>query len=533
MSALTGTGELVRLNLRRDRVMLPAWLAALVVTLYGSVASTAQLYPTAQSREQAAVLIGKTPAVVALYGPATDLGTLGGLATWKPNTMLAVLIAVMSMLIVVRHTRADEEAGRLELVGAGVVGRYAALTAALVVAFGTNLVLAALMAVSLLGQDLPIDGVVALALGFGAVGWMFAAIAAAAAQLTESSRTANGITASALGLAFLLRAAGDTAGESGPSWLTWLSPIGWVQKLRPFGDLHWWPLLLPLGLVVLATTVAYLLAGQRDLAAGLLPPRRGPAHAAPTLNSPLTLAWRLHRGSLLAWTVGFVIFGSVAGSVASGVGELVGDNPQMREFLQRMGGQQTLVDAYLATTMGIMAIVATAYAVQAALRLRVEENAHRVEPLLATPVGRIRWALSHFGIAVLGPAVLLAAAGLTIGTAHGARTGSIGDQLPRILGSALVQLPAVWVVAGITLAAFGLVPRFATLGWAALVLFLLLTELGPVLDLDKRLLDVSPFRHVPQLPVAEFAVTPPLALVGVALVLTAAGLVGLRRRDLG
>jgi ABC-2 type transport system permease protein len=439
----------------------------------------------------------------------------------------------MSMLLVVRHTRADEEAGRLELVGAGVVGRHAALTAALIVAFGANLVLSALMTVSLLGFDLPVDGVLALSLGFGAVGCAFAAIAAVAAQLTESSRAANGITVTVLAGAFLLRAAGDAAGDSGPSWLSWLSPIGWAQKVRPFGELHWWPLLLLAALVVVVTVAAYRLSAGRDLAAGVLPPRRGPADAAPSLRTALALAWRLHRGSLLGWAVGFAVLGGVLGSIASSVGDVLGDNPQLHEYLQRLGGTQLMVDAYLSLAMGIAALVATAFAVQATLRLRTEENAQRVEPLLATRVGRIRWALSHYGIAVLGPVVLLATAGIITGLVHGARVGDIRGQFWRVFGSAVVQLPAVWVVAGLTLAAFGLIPRYATVAWGALVLFLLVGELGPTLQLDQRVLDLSPYTHVPRLPFADLNMVPLLVLTAVALALTAAGLAGLRRRDIG
>lgn len=531
-TGLAGTGALVRLNLRRDRVLLPAWLVALVATLYASVAGTADLYPTPESRQQAAAVIAENPAVIALYGPATDLGTLGGLATWKPNTFLAVLVALMSMFLVVRHTRAEEEAGRLELVGAGAVGRHAPLTAAMAVAFGANLLLAALMAVSLLGQDLPRAGVLALSAGFGAVGCVFAAVAAVGAQLTASSRTANGITAGVLGAAFLLRAVGDAAG-GGASWLSWLSPIGWVQKVRPFGELHWWPLLLPVAMAVLATTAAYLLAGRRDLAAGLLPPRPGPAHAGPALRSAFALAWRLHRGSLLGWVAGFAVLGSAMGSVASSIGGAIGDNRQLSEFLERVGGTTLLVDAYLATSMGIAAVVATAFAVQATLRLRAEEAAQRAEPLLATGVGRTGWALSHYGIAVLGPAVLLAVAGVAGGLAHGARVDDLGRQFPRVFGAAMVQLPAVWVVAGLTLAVFGLVPRYAGAGWAALVLFLLLAELGPTFELDQRVLDLSPFVHVPRLPFAELTVAPLLVLTAVAAAMSAVGLAALHRRDFG
>jgi ABC-2 type transport system permease protein len=534
MNSFVGTTALLRLNLRRDRIMIPAWLLALVITMYSSVATTAKLYPDEQSRQQAATAIGRTPAVLALYGPATDLGTLGGLAVWKPVTIVAVLTALMSMLLVVRHTRADEEAGRLELLGAGVVGRYAALTAALIVAFGTNVALAVLTAVSLVGQPVPANGVIAMSLGLGGVGCVFAALAAVAAQLTESARTANAMTATALGVVFLFRAAGDASGESGPAWLSWLSPIGWTQKVHPFGDLNWWPLVLLPTLVVLGTATAYALTARRDLAAGFLPPRLGPAKAAPSLRSTLALAWRLQRGSLLGWAVAFAVLGGVLGSIASTIGEVLGNsNNGIAEYLQRLGGTQVMTDAYIATSMGIAAVVASAYAVQATLRLRAEENAQRVEPLLATQVGRIRWALSHYAFAVLGSAVLLAVAGVASGLAHGSRVGDLGGRFWPVLGAALVQLPAVWVVTSIALAAFGLIPRYATVAWGALVLFLLIGELGPTLKLNQWVQDLSPYIHVPKLPYADLTLAPLVALTAIAVALSVAGLLGLRRRDIG
>ncbi|HEY0639768.1 MAG TPA: ABC transporter permease [Pseudonocardiaceae bacterium] len=526
MSTLAGTGELIRLALRRDRVVIPVWLAGLVLPLYGSVASTAALYPTEAARAQAAGVIAANPAVVALYGPATDLHTLGGLGAWKPSSFVAVLTALMSVLLVVRHTRADEEAGRLELLGSGVVGRHAPLTAALAVAFGTNVVLTGLMALSLLGQDLPAGGVLALAVGFGAVGCAFAAVAACTAQLTESARTASGMAVAVLGAVFLARAAGD----AGDTWLTWLSPIGWTQRTRPFGDLHWWPLALFLVLVPAVTALAFRLAGRRDLAAGLLPSRPGPAVGG--LHGPFALAWRLQRGSLLGWSVGFLVLGGALGSVASSIGDVLGDNPALRSFVDRFGGTTVLADAYLATSMGIAAILAAAYAVQSALRLRGEEQAARAEPLLATAVPRTTWALSHYVIALLGPVVLLTVAGLAGGLAHGLRVGAVGEQLPRVVAAALVQLPAVWVVAGIALAVFGVAPRWAAAGWGVLGAFLLITELGPTLDLPGWVIDLSPFGHVPRVPVVSPAATPLLALLAVAAALSAVGLAGLRRRDL-
>ena len=160
---------------------------------------------------------------------------------------------------------------------------------------------------------------------------------------------------------------------------------------------------------------------------------------------------------------------------------------------------------------------ASVYGVQAAMRLRSEETALRVEPLLATALGRIRWAWSHLAIALAGTATLLLAAGLSAGLAYAAQTGDIG-QVGRVLGGALVQLPAAWVLTGIVVAAFGLAPRWIAIGWVALVAFVLLGEFGPLFKLNHMVMAISPFDHVPKLPGGALTVVPLLWLSGLSLI---------------
>jgi ABC-2 type transport system permease protein len=354
-----------------------------------------------------------------------------------------------------------------------------------------------------------------------------------AAQLAGSRRPAIGIVTSVIALAYLLRAVGDAASPG--SWaasLSWLSPIGWSQQLRPFGPLHWWVLVIPVLFTIAVTAVAYAIAGRRDLGTGLLPVRPGPPAAGASLDGPLGLAWRLQRGTLLAWAAGLAVYGLVIGALAAGIGPLVGNNAAARELFVKLGGQTGLVSALLAAMMGFMGVAAAIYAVQAALRLRGEESGERAEPVLAAAVGRIRWAWSHLVFAVVGPVVLLVLVGLTTGLVYGAHTGDMGKALGQLLGSALVQLPAVWVLTGIAVALFGLVPRWSAAAWGALVAFLVLTELGSVLNLSGWVADISPFTHVPKLPGGAFTAAPLLWLACIAVALTAVGLVALRRRDL-
>jgi ABC-2 type transport system permease protein len=531
MNPLAGTGSLVRLALRRDRIMLPVWTWILVLTALSSASTLATLYPTVQSRVQAAAGNNSTPAIVAIYGRVYDPTSLGGTqAMLKANVFGTLFVAILTILVVVRHTRAEEETGRLELLGATVVGRFAALTAGLLVAAGANAAIGLLTALAYIAGGLPVAGSFVAGLAWAGVGLAFAAITAVVVQLTESARTATGISAAVLGAVYLIRAIGDTADAGGPRWLSWLSPIGWGQQFRPYAGDRWWVLLITIGFAVVVTAAAYTLLARRDLGAGLLPGRPGPAGST-RLRSPLALAWRLQRGLLFGWAGGFIVLGAALGGIAEGIGDMA-NSAGARDLITRLGGTQVLTDAFLAAELGFVGVFVSAYGIQAAMRLRAEETGLLAEPLLATQVGRTKWALSHITIALAGSTAIILSGGLAAGLSYGATVHDMG-QVGRLLAAALVQLPAAWVLTGIVVAAFGLAPRLIMIGWAALVGFLLIGELGPLFKLNHVVMDISPYAHVPKLPAAELTVTPLAWLLAIAVALGAAGLAGFRRRDVG
>ncbi|WFE30363.1 ABC transporter permease [Solwaraspora sp. WMMD791] len=532
MSALTGTGHLVRLILRRDRLILPLWIVWLSVMPANFAAAFPALYPTAADRSTFAQTSNANAALVALYGPV-HTADLGGLVSWRIS-IVTVIVALISLLTVVRHTRAEEEAGRRELLGAAPIGRYAGPAAALIVVFAANLLLAGAVAAGLAGQGLPVAGSLALGAQFAASGWLFAAVGVVTAQLAASAPAARGIAVAALGAAVLGRVVGDLSGHTGGplGWLSGVSPLGWVLRLRPYADDAWWVL----GPVVAATAglvaVAAALHGRRDLGSGLLSAGSGPATAGPRLTGPVALAWRLHRGPLVGWTVGFALTGVVLGGVAGGVGDMLTDNPTLRELFTRLGGSAGLVDLFLAAMLGLFGMGAAGYAIAVVGRLRVEETSGRVEPVLAAPVSRIRWAVGHLVFVLLGPVVVMAGAGLAMGATRALVGADPGREVARVLAGALAQLPAVWLLAALTLALVGLVPRLAAAGWAVLVATVLLTLFGALLRLPAAVRDLSPFSHLPSLPGGQVSAVPLVVLVLLAAGFAAAGLVGLRRRDL-
>ena len=525
---MTGTWQLVRLALRRDRVMLPAWIAIFAISAASSASTAAGLYPSLPSRIEAAQASNNTPALVALYGLVYDPSSIGALAVLKLTGLGAALVGILAITVVVRHTRAEEETGRLELLGATVLGRYAGLTAALLLAVAGNAVIGVSTALGMTGAGMPVAGSVAFGAGWAGVGLAFGTVAAATAQLATGARAASGFAMATLGAAYLLRAAGDA---SSAHWLSWLSPVGWAQQLHPYAHERWWVAALFPAFVLVTATAAYALAGRRDLGAGLLPDRPGPAHASRALSGPYGLAWRLQRASFLGWAASFAVLGGVLGGVVSSADRLL-DSEQAREAINRLGGgQPDLINAFLAADLSIAGVVAAAFGVQATLRLRAEETGQRAEPVLATATGRLRWTASHLVVALAGTAALMMVAGVAAGLSLAAAQHDL-SRFGGVLAAAAVQLPAAWVLVGVALLAFGLVPRASVAGWVALVIVMVVGEFGTLLGLSQWVLDISPYAHLPRLPGGAVSVPPLALLLAIAAALLAAGLTAFRRRDL-
>ena len=524
---LAGTGPLLRLALRRDRWLLSAWTLGFAAMAGFSASATADLYPGAADRVTAAAAVNGTPSLVALYGRVYDPTSLGSLSLIKLTAFGAAMVAVLMVVITIRHTRAEEAAGRLELLGAGVVGRDAPLAAALTLTFGASLVLGLLTAAALVAAGLPATGALAFGLGWAAAGIAFSALAAVAAQVTTGSRAANGLGVIAVAVAYLLRAVGDIP-DSGPTLATWVSPIGWTQQVRPFAGDRFGLLVLPAAFAVALVAVAFALRARRDLGSGLLAERPGPAHGG--ISSTWGLAFRLNRGVLVAWVAGIVFFGVLVGSLTSSVSGML-DSPSMRRFFEALGGAQGIVDAFLAAEIAIVGSFVAAFGISAAGHLRAEESAGHAEQILATATSRWRWATSHLVFALGGVALLTLLAGLSVGVGNALDAGDTA-MVGELALAGLARAPAAWVLAALVMAVFGWAPRFTGVVWGLFAAFVVLVELGALWDLPQWLLDLSPFVHSPKLPGDAAVLVPVLTLTLIATALTAFGYVGWRRRDL-
>jgi len=520
-----GTGVLLRFLLRLDRFRLPWWLLGAGLLVGYQSAGSQSIYDTAEDLAKLRETMGGNAAVVAMSGPTELLATIGGEVVFEIFSYVAIVVALMNMFLVGRHTRSAEETGRAELVRSARVGRHATLAAALGLAGLANLAVAVVVFAAAAGTGLPAGGSVLLGLAVAGVGLTFAGATAVAAQVFENTRAVYGTVAAVLGASWVLRAAGD----AGNGALSWLSPIGWGQRTFPFVGDRWWPLLLPLAATALLVAVAVALLDRRDFAAGLRPPRPGRATASRALGSPLGLAWRLQRGSVVGWAIGLFLLGAAYGSFADSFDDFVADYPEIAEYL---GGTANVVNSGLALTMLMCALLAAAFGVASAMRARAEETSGRAEPVLATATSRWAWLGSHLTVALAGSVVVLVAAGFGQGLAYGMSIADAG-QIPRLIGVALVYLPAVWLVIALAVVGFGWLPRIAAVvAWAAVGYCAIVALFGDSFELPAWSREASPFTHTPEAPF-EAVTAAPLLVIGVIVVLLlAGGLAGFRRRDL-
>ncbi|MCL1879578.1 MAG: ABC transporter permease, partial [Actinomycetia bacterium] len=296
--AIQGSLGLIRFILRRDRLYLPLWIVAVVIVNVAYATQMSDFLGDDASR-QALLEMLKNPAMVAMMGVSygTEIGQLYAqfMLIWA-----AALAAVFNIMLVIRHTRKDEEEGRLEMLSSLPLGRNAQLAATLAVALLADLLIAGFSSACFAAIDIQgigAGGGAVMSFAVAATGFAFAGLAAFVAQLCATAKVANALAFVALGAAYLLRAMGDVANEA----LALASPLGLAERVQAWAANLAWPIavLAAEGLAFFA--LAFVFSSLRDANAGILPARLGRRHASPWLAGDLGLAWRLTRSLSIGW----------------------------------------------------------------------------------------------------------------------------------------------------------------------------------------------------------------------------------------
>jgi ABC-2 type transport system permease protein len=497
-------------------VLVPVWIAVLVLMAYASASATDSLFGSVEERVRVASSINGQAGLLALYGPVLDPRSAGELAMSKLTVLYALFSAVLYVVLVRRHTRVEEETGRAELAAGTVIGRDAPLAA---VALECGLVattLALLVAVADIAGGLPVAGSLLFGVTWLGTGLVATGVAAVACQISASSRTCGSIAAGLLAGAFAVRAVGDSVGGLG--WLSWLSPLGWNTQLRAWSDPRWWVAGLYVVLAAGLVALAQVLRSRRDIGAGVVSARPGPTTGR--LSGPWSLVFRLHRASLVVWSLGVAGMGALFGAMAPGFDDLLSTGGG-RELVDRMGG------TFIAALMPVTALLVTCFPIAVVNGAHHDEVAGRTGLALSTRTSRARWFAATVGVALGGAAWLLLIAGCAMWIGYGAAGGvDAGRSVPAAIG----WVPAVWLVSALALVGFAL--RLGWVGWASLVLFLAITLVGELLEFPGWAMKLSPFSVVPSYPAQAWEWTPELVLVALALALGGAAWSWFDRRDI-
>lgn len=524
-----GTKAMIGLILRRDKIIIPLFIIFIVLFVLGVAATFQNLYPDEASRMGLYLQMQNNPSFEVLLGRLLDQ-SIGALTAWRTGVPVSLFIGLISIFLMIRHTRSEERKGRLELIDSTAVGRQAPLSAAFITTFVVNLIIAVLIALGLTALDQSSTSSMVLGLSVAAFGCLFAALTGVAVQLTESSGDARYLTVALLALFLFLRLIGWDDGDY--SWLSWLSPYGWVHYVEPFAGDEIGVLGIFLGFTAILTVLAYWLSSLRDVGAGIITQRPGPARASKSLRSSMALAWRLHRSMLFFWIIIFVLMGLSAGFLAQSVIDIINTSPQFAALVYNLGGNAGLEDSYFTMFLGFLGDIIAFYAILATLKLHSQETKKYSELLLTTSVTRTQWSLSNLIFGVLAPAIVLIIFALSMGLSYDLITNNLSDITIRIIGASLVYLPAIWIFTGISMILFGLLPRLASLSWAALAVIVIIDLMGQIFDISQWILNISPFTHVPQLLAGDTIETSFILLPVVALLLIIIGVLGYQRRDI-
>lgn len=526
-SLVTGVRHLLLLILRLDRLRLALWLVGLGGAIAASALAVPPLYDTPGKVAGYGRAIGVSPVNYLMSGRQAGLDTLGGIVANEISQVAQLGICLMVMFLVVRHTRAEEESGRAELLRSTVLGRHAATLAGLVYGVAAALLIGAITTVSMLAAGLAVDGSLAFGTGLALLGVAYTAVTLVAVQISTSARGALGLAGAAVAVGYLVRGFGAMQDNA----LVWASPFGWAQRMDAFGDERWWPALLLVAITAFLLGVAGTLTARRDFGGGLLDTRPGPARAGWLLTTPFGLVARVQRGLLIGWAMGLTLLGLLYGAVIPTIPDLIASNPEMADVVgASAGAEDALVDAFLAYIFVFMAVISCGFVVTSVLRLRTEEETGRAEAVLATPVSRTTWmaATTAFALLAVAKLTLLMGLGLAVGYALG--TGEWNQVLPQV-GGQLAYLPGTLVIGALAVALYGLLPHATGLAWAAVALVALQVMLGQLLGLPDAVEAISPFWHLAAVPVDDFEVVPFVLLLLVVVALVAAGMWGYRRRD--
>lgn len=521
---------------RRTARTAAIWGAATVLYVYATVVGFRSLGATAALRRPVLDALAGNVGLRALIGDTHGIDAVAGFTDWRVIGVISMATGVWAMMAAVRWLRGEEDSGRWEVTLAGPTTAGAA-TLRVLAALGTGLVVmwvlvtagTALVGAGDLG--VPPGHAAVFALVIIATPAMFLAVGALASQLMATRARAGAVSAAVFGVAFTLRALGDAAPAA--HWLVYVSPLGWIEQVRPLGGPRPVWLLPTVAFTAGLGALAVALAARRDVGTSVLADRDSAPPRTRMLSDPTLFALRMSRGSIAAWLAATVAAGLLYGTFARSAADAFAHSSVAQKFAGALapGAAHLGAQTYAGIVFLVITTLLMAYAAAAAASVRETEAEGYLDNLLVRRVSRLAWLAGRVGIA----GAVVVAGGLLAGTAFWAgaasqHAGLSGSEL--VLAGVNATAPALLVL-GAAVFTFGFAPRAtAVAGYALLAWAFLVEMVGTAVHLNHWLMDTSLLHHLALAPIVDpnWRVVGTYVALGAALV--SAGAWRFHRRDM-
>ncbi len=240
-------GYLLKANLKQNLKFSVVWLVILIMMILSGAVKLEAAFVNGASGSKDIVKMLQAPEMAAMFGATPKVSTYNAAIIFAGVMVVFMIIlqALWVMPLMIRDTRGQEESGLLEMVRARDVGRTADITAAIWELLLVSFVMAAayfasLIAVNMDGTDMTGDLLFAIAMLIANL--VFGSLALLFAQLANNTRIASMLSYMVLAAAYLIRLVTDLNHQQ----LTWLSPIGWFEKVDFYTKNQLTPLFLGL-----------------------------------------------------------------------------------------------------------------------------------------------------------------------------------------------------------------------------------------------------------------------------------------------
>jgi ABC-2 type transport system permease protein len=507
------------------------------VVVVSSAIGFASAYPTEMSRQLVASTFESNTGLIALLGKPDTLLTIGGFTAWRSLGALTLIVSIWALFLSSRLFRGDEEQGRLELILTGKSSLvnatkqlFFAMLALLMISF-TIIFTAASITSALQGFSWSLSSVGFLALTITVTALLFASIGMFVSQITATRAAALKTSAAIFGIAFMMRALGDIS--SSASWLSALSPLGWVARLHPLTSSNtvW---LIPIFVtVIICFALSLFIASKRDYGASVIPDKDTAKPKYRLLKSGETLLFRLQKGSAILWIIGLFVANFMFGSFLSSVTEAVGESSGIQDTLNKVtnAGSSNFTKLFIGVIFIQMMLLLLIMVAGQINSFREEEARGYMDNMLVRQSSRL--SLSIFKAVLIFGTAVLAAAAISLGMYLGAQSQDIAIGAKDIIlsGINMLAMPAIFLGAGFLL--FGFLPRltsvllYTIIGWTFII-----EIIGSVINLNHWILDTSLLHHLALAPAIDVKWNIFWIYIGLGLVMAFIGIWRFTKRDI-